>query len=73
MEDLYRIGGTPALMKYMASEGLLDDSQMTVTGKTIKENLSAVPDLTKGQTIIADVSAPRKATGHLQVRLHPTP
>ena len=67
MEDLYRIGGTPALMKYMASEGLLDDSQMTVTGKTIKENLSAVPALTKGQTIIADVSTPRKATGHLQV------
>ena len=67
MEDLYRIGGTPALMKYMASEGLLDDSQMTVTGKTIRENLEKLPGLTDGQKIILPVEAPIKKTGHLQI------
>ena len=67
MEDLYKIGGTPALIKYMAAEGLIDDSQMTVTGKTIKENLKSIAGLRSGQQVIAPVSRPLKATGHLQI------
>eukprot|EP00802_Teleaulax_amphioxeia_P004849 Tamp_04853.p1 GENE.Tamp_04853~~Tamp_04853.p1 ORF type:complete len:590 (+),score=127.70 Tamp_04853:164-1771(+) len=67
MEDLYRLGGTPALMKFLAAEGLIDDSQLTVTGKTIKENLAALPGLPEGQKLIAPVSAPLKPSGHLQI------
>mmetsp|Transcript_14471 Transcript_14471/g.23018 ORF Transcript_14471/g.23018 Transcript_14471/m.23018 type:complete len:592 (-) Transcript_14471:238-2013(-) len=67
MADLYHIGGTPALMKYMAAEGLLDVTQMTVTGKTIKENLAHVKGLAEGQKLIASVSNPIKASGHLQI------
>jgi len=67
MEDLHKIGGTPALMKYMLAEGLLDGTQLTVTGKTIAENLQKVPDLTAGNKLIRPVSNPIKPSGHLQV------
>eukprot|EP00281_Chroomonas_sp_CCMP1168_P019524 CAMPEP_0206235242 /NCGR_PEP_ID=MMETSP0047_2-20121206/13043_1 /ASSEMBLY_ACC=CAM_ASM_000192 /TAXON_ID=195065 /ORGANISM="Chroomonas mesostigmatica_cf, Strain CCMP1168" /LENGTH=619 /DNA_ID=CAMNT_0053659429 /DNA_START=16 /DNA_END=1875 /DNA_ORIENTATION=+ len=67
MEDVQNIGGTPALMKYLVEKGLMDDSQMTVTGKTIARNLESLPGLTDGQKIILPVEAPIKKTGHLQI------
>ncbi|KAJ1895412.1 hypothetical protein LPJ66_004608 [Kickxella alabastrina] len=66
MEDLQPIGGTPAILKYLMEEGLIDGSTMTVTGKTMAENLRALPSLPKGQDIIRPVEQPIKATGHLQ-------
>jgi len=67
MEDVQNIGGTPGLMKYLIEKGLMDDSQMTVTGKTIAQNLESLPGLTDGQKIILPVEAPIKKTGHLQI------
>ena len=66
-EDLHSIGGTPAVMKYLLQEGLLDGSCMTVTGKTLAENLDAVPGLKEGQTIVQPVSNPIKSTGHIRI------
>ena len=66
-EDLHSIGGTPGAMKYLLSEGLMDGSCMTVTGKTLAENLDAVPGLKDGQTIIAPVDKPIKASGHIRI------
>ena len=66
-EDLHSIGGTPAVMKYLLQEGLLDGSCMTMTGKTLAENLDAVPGLKEGQTIVQPVSNPIKSTGHIRI------
>ncbi|KAJ2773031.1 hypothetical protein IWQ57_001496 [Coemansia nantahalensis] len=66
MEDLQAIGGTPAILKYLISEGYIDGSAMTVTGKTLAENLRALPGLPEGQEIIHPAQRPIKATGHLQ-------
>ncbi|KAK3326238.1 dihydroxy-acid/6-phosphogluconate dehydratase [Apodospora peruviana] len=67
MEDLYKIGGTPALLKFLLKEGLIDGSGITVTGKTMKENVSAFPDFPSDQPIIRPLSNPVKATGHIQI------
>lgn len=67
MADLHRIGGTPAVMKYLLEEGLLDGSCMTVTGQTLAENLEDVPGLTEGQDIVRPFSEPLKKTGHLTI------
>jgi dihydroxy-acid dehydratase len=68
MEDLHNIGGVPAVMKYLLKVGLLNGDCMTVTGKTIAENLANVPDLDfETQKIIYPVSNPIKKTGHLQI------
>ncbi|KAG5191107.1 dihydroxy-acid dehydratase [Tribonema minus] len=67
MEDVQQIGGTPAVMKFLMEAGLIDGSCMTVTGKTIAENLKDLPGLTEGQEIIKPLSAPIKKTGHLQI------
>jgi len=68
MEDLHNIGGVPAVMKYLLKVGLLHGDCMTVTGKTIAENLVNVPDLDfDDQKIIFPVSNPIKSTGHLQI------
>lgn len=68
MEDLHRHGGVPAVMKYLFSKGLLHGDCVTVTGKTVAENLSAAPDLNfDTQKIIMPLEAPLKATGHLQI------
>lgn len=64
-EDLYNIGGTPSLIKFLLKEGLLDGSGMTVTGKTLKENVANVPDFPADQDIIRPVSNPIKSTGHI--------
>jgi len=67
MADIFDIGGTPALLKFLLKEGLLDGSGMTVTGKTLKENLDKAPDFPAGQDIIRPVSNPLKETGHIQI------
>jgi len=67
MEDLHAIGGVPAVMKYLLANGLLDGSCLTVTGKTVAQNLADVPGLAEGQKIIRPLSNPIKATGHIQI------
>ncbi|HFK5511342.1 TPA: dihydroxy-acid dehydratase [Elizabethkingia anophelis] len=68
MEDLHKKGGVPAVMKYLLKEGLIDGSCLTVTGKTIAENLEDVPDLNfEEQDIIYPLENPLKKTGHLQI------
>ncbi|MEZ5044023.1 MAG: dihydroxy-acid dehydratase [Saprospiraceae bacterium] len=67
MEDLFEVGGVPAVMKLLLEAGYLHGDCMTVTGKTIAENLADVPALKEGQDIIRPFSQPIKATGHLQI------
>lgn len=68
MEDLHNIGGVPAVMKYLLKKGLLHGNCLTVTGRTIAENLENVPDLDfETQKIIFPVESPIKSTGHLQI------
>jgi dihydroxy-acid dehydratase len=66
-EDLHGIGGTPAVMKYLLEKGLLDGDCLTVTGKTLGENLSTLPGLKAGQTIVHTLEAPIKKTGHIRI------
>jgi dihydroxy-acid dehydratase len=68
MQDLHQYGGVPAVMKYMLAQGWLHGDCLTVTGKTIAENLAGVPDLDfDQQKIIYPKENPIKATGHLQI------
>ncbi|MBR9922611.1 MAG: dihydroxy-acid dehydratase [Bacteroidetes bacterium] len=67
MEDLHLAGGVPAVMKMMLSEGLLDGNSLSVTGKTIGENLEEHGGLKESQTIIHPVDKPIKASGHIQI------
>jgi len=67
MEDVFAIGGVPAIMKYLLSKGLLHGDCLTVTGKTIRENLEVVPGLPEKQDVIYPVEKPLKASGHLRV------
>ncbi|MDO8643706.1 MAG: dihydroxy-acid dehydratase [bacterium] len=67
MEDLFAVGGVPAVMKLLLKEGLLYGDCLTVTGKTVAENLKKFSDLKKGQTIIRPLTNPIKKTGHLQI------
>jgi len=68
MEDLHEIGGIPALMKYLLKQSLLHRDCLTVTGKTIAENLSDAPDLNfSNQDVIHPLENPVKVTGHLQI------
>ena len=67
MEDLYRVGGVPAVLKMLWRAGLIHGDCLTVTGKTMAENLAAVDDLREGQSIIRDFDNPIKATGHLRI------
>jgi dihydroxy-acid dehydratase len=67
MEDLFEIGGVPAVQKLMLREGLLDGSCRTVTGKTLAENLAELPDLAAGQKIVSLPSEPLKKTGHIRI------
>ena len=68
MQDLHQYGGIPAVMKYLLEKGLLHGDCLTVTGKTVAENLASTPaiDFAK-QDIIKPLEAPIKATGHLQI------
>jgi dihydroxy-acid dehydratase len=68
MQDLHQYGGVPAVMKYMLSQGWIHGDCLTVTGKTMAENLAAAPDLDfNKQDIIHPKESPIKATGHLQI------
>ena len=67
MEDLHHIGGIPAVMKLMLKANMLHGDVLTVTGKTIEENLAKEKSLAEGQKIIAPVTSPIKETGHLCV------
>lgn len=67
MEDLHAVGGVPAVMKLLLAEGLIHGNCLTVTGKTISENLAELPGLTEGQQIIRPLSNPLKSTGHIRI------
>lgn len=67
MEDVHRVGGTPAVMKFMLENGMLHGDCMTITGKTVAENLADVPSLTEGQQIVKPLDSPIKETGHLRI------
>jgi dihydroxy-acid dehydratase len=67
MEDLHNVGGTPAVLKYLLSQGLIHGECMTVTGKTIAENLASVPPLARDQQVVHPLEHPIKKTGHLQI------
>lgn len=67
MEDVHRIGGIPAVLKFMLENEMLHGDCMTVTGKTLAENLAEVPDFAEGQDVIRPLSNPIKKTGHLRI------
>lgn len=67
MEDVHKVGGTPAVLKYLLMKGLLHGDCLTVTGKTIAENLIDVPNLLEGQDVIKSLENPIKETGHLRM------
>ena len=67
MEDLHAVGGIPAVMKYLLEKGLLHGNCLTVTGKTLAENLETVASLTEGQDVLRSFENPIKETGHLQI------
>ncbi|WP_035334220.1 dihydroxy-acid dehydratase [Dokdonia sp. PRO95] len=67
MEDLHKVGGVPGVLKYMLDQGMLHGDCMTVTGKTIAENLAEVDHLKAHQDVIHTVENPIKATGHIRI------
>jgi len=67
MEDLHQVGGTPAVMKYLLAKGALHGECMTVTGKTLAENLATLPGLAAGQDVIRPWEDPIKESGHIQI------
>ncbi len=67
MEDVHNIGGIPAVMKFLLNEGLLNADCLTVTGKTIAENLAQVAAISEEQSVIHPLSRPIKPTGHIQI------
>jgi dihydroxy-acid dehydratase len=67
MEDVHAIGGIPAVLKYLLKKRLIHGDCLTVTGKTIAENLLDVPDLKEGQDVIRPIEAPIKVSGHLRM------
>ena len=67
MEDLHNVGGIPAVMKYMLENNLLNGDCMTVTGKTISENLTDIKSLNNDQEIINPLSNPIKSSGHIRI------
>jgi dihydroxy-acid dehydratase len=67
MEDIHRVGGTPAVMKFMLENDMLHGDCLTVTGKTIAENLADLAGLKPGQKVVKSLENPIKATGHLRI------
>ncbi|MGF1614182.1 MAG: dihydroxy-acid dehydratase [Gammaproteobacteria bacterium] len=67
MEDLHNVGGVPAVLKYLLQAGLLKGECLTVTGKTLAENLAEVPGLATGQEVIHELAAPIYPTGHIRI------
>ncbi|WP_417557699.1 dihydroxy-acid dehydratase [Mesoflavibacter zeaxanthinifaciens] len=67
MEDVHRVGGIPAVLKYLLKKDLIHGDCLTVTGKTLAENLLDVNDLTEGQDVIKPIEEPIKISGHLRM------
>ena len=67
MEDLHRVGGVPAVLKFMLENDMLHGDCMTVTGNTLAENLKDVPTLEAGQDVIYPVNQPIKESGHIRI------
>jgi dihydroxy-acid dehydratase len=67
MEDLHTVGGTPAVMKYLLEQGMLNGDCLTVTGKTVAENLADLPGLKPGQEVFMSMDKPIKKTAHIQI------
>jgi dihydroxy-acid dehydratase len=67
MEDLCNVGGVPGVLKLLLKEGLLHGDCLTVTGRTLAENLEPLPGLKEGQKIVFPLSQPIKKTGHIQI------
>jgi dihydroxy-acid dehydratase len=67
MEDLHDVGGVPAVMKYLLKEGFLHGDCLTVTGKTLAENLASVPNLNDGQEVVYEIQKALKPTGNIQI------
>ena len=66
-EDLHSVGGTPAVIKYLLEKGLMTGDCLTVTGKTIAENVAELPGLKEGQSIVRPIENPIKETGHIRI------
>jgi dihydroxy-acid dehydratase len=67
MEDLHQVGGIPAVMKMLLEAGMIDGDCMTVTGKSVRENLKDLPGLTPGQSVVHAFDKPIKETGHIRI------
>ncbi len=67
MEDLHEVGGTPALLRYLLERGALHGDCLTVTGRTLAENLASAPALAQGQRVIRSWDDPIQSTGHIQI------
>nr|VFJ90870.1 MAG: dihydroxy-acid dehydratase [Candidatus Kentron sp. H]VFJ91897.1 MAG: dihydroxy-acid dehydratase [Candidatus Kentron sp. H]VFJ98559.1 MAG: dihydroxy-acid dehydratase [Candidatus Kentron sp. H] len=67
MEDLHKVGGVPAVMKYLLEQGLIHGDCLTVTGNTVAENLVDVPGLTEGQKVFHSLADPINPTGHIRI------
>ena len=67
MEDLHGVGGTPAVLKMLLDRGEINGDCLTVTGRTMAENLADLPGLTEGQTVVSAWDNPIKETGHIQI------
>ncbi|HUG92512.1 MAG TPA: dihydroxy-acid dehydratase [Planctomycetaceae bacterium] len=67
MEDLHAVGGTPAVIKYLLEKGYLDGGCLTVTGRTLAENVADLPGLKAGQAIVHPVEEPLKSSGHIRI------
>lgn len=67
MEDVHKVGGTPAVLKFMWEHGMLHEDCLTVTGKTMAENLADIPSLSEGQQVIKPLDRPIKETGHIRI------
>ncbi|KAL6782587.1 AAD1 [Auxenochlorella protothecoides x Auxenochlorella symbiontica] len=67
MEDVHKVGGTPAVLKYLLEKNMIDGSTLTCTGRTLAENLATCRPLAEGQQVIMPVESPIKTEGHLQI------
>ena len=67
MEDLHEVGGIPAVMKFLLEHDMINGDCITVTGRTVAENLQGLPSLTEGQEIVRPLSSPIKPTSHIQI------
>lgn len=67
MEDIHRIGGTPAVLKYLLGKGMLHGDCLTITGKTLAENLVNVPDMLASQDVFRTIENPLKESGHIRI------